>query len=143
MKNLKKILGILTFILAGSLFAQTPVGTWQNIDDETGKPKAHIEIYEMNGVLYGKIVKLINPDEPNPKCTKCPGEFKDKPVEGLQIMWGLKKDGNEYTGGKILDPKSGNIYSCKIELLGPDKLKVRGFLGVSLLGRTQYWYRLK
>ncbi len=119
------------------------MGLWQNIDDETGKPKAHIQIYEVNGVLYGKIVKLINPDEPNPKCTKCPGEFKDKPVEGLQIMWGLKKDGNEYTGGKILDPKKGNIYSCKIELIEPNKLKVRGFLGVSLLGRTQYWYRIQ
>lgn len=140
---MKKTILFLIFFLIGSVFAQSPVGVWQNIDDETGKPKAHIQIYEVNGVLYGKILKLINPDEPNPKCTKCPGNFKDQPVEGLQIMWGLKKEGNEYTGGQILDPKKGNIYRCKIELIDNNKLKVRGFIGVSLLGRTQYWYRIQ
>lgn len=140
---MKKTILFQIFFLMGSVFAQSPVGVWQNIDDETGKPKAHIQIYEVNGVLYGKILKLINPDEPNPKCTKCPGNFKDQPVEGLQIMWGLKKEGNEYTGGQILDPKKGNIYKCKIELVDNNKLKVRGFIGVSLLGRTQYWYRIQ
>ncbi|MCS7205301.1 MAG: DUF2147 domain-containing protein [Leptospiraceae bacterium] len=138
-----RVLISLLLISFGSGFAQTPVGLWRNIDDETGKPKAEIEIFEENGVLYGRIVKLLNPSEPNPKCKKCPGEFKDKPIEGLRIMWGLKKTGNEYTGGKILDPNNGNIYSCKMELVEPNKLKVRGFLGVSLLGRTQYWYRIK
>jgi uncharacterized protein (DUF2147 family) len=140
---MKKILTTLIFFIAGSLLAQTPVGVWKNIDDVTGEAKAHIQIYEENGVLYGKIIKLLKKEEPNPKCTKCPGNFKDQPIEGLQIMWGLKKDGNEYTGGKILDPKTGNIYSCKIELLEPNKLKVRGFLGFSVLGRTQYWYRVQ
>ncbi|MFN3604553.1 MAG: DUF2147 domain-containing protein [Leptonema sp. (in: bacteria)] len=140
---MKKITIWIIFLFVGSVFAQSPVGMWQNIDDETGKPKAQIQIYEQNGILYGKIVKLINPDEPNPKCTKCPGNFKDQPVEGLQIMWGLKKEGNEYTGGNILDPKKGNIYRCKIELVDNNKLKVRGFIGFSLIGRTQYWYRLQ
>lgn len=140
---MKKILTLILFLFVGSLFAQSPVGLWKNIDDETKEEKAEIEIYEQNGILYGKIVKLLKKEEPNPKCTKCPGQFKDQPIEGLQIMWGLKKEGNEYTGGSILDPKSGKIYGCKIELIDANKLKVRGFLGVSLLGRTQYWYRIK
>ncbi len=140
---MKKFFLILMIMGLGSLLAQSPVGLWKNIDDETGEAKAEIEIYEQNGILYGKIVKLLKKEEPEPRCTKCPGEFKDKPIEGLQIMWGLKKDGNAYKDGKILDPKKGSIYGCKIELVDANKLKVRGYLGFSALGRTQYWYRIK
>ncbi len=140
---MKKLFLILMIMGVGGLLAQSPVGLWKNIDDETGEAKAEIEIYEQNGILYGKIVKLLKKEEPEPRCTKCPGEFKDKPIEGLQIMWGLKKDGNVYKDGKILDPKKGSIYGCNIELVDANKLKVRGYLGFSALGRTQYWYRIK
>ena len=93
-----------------------------------------------NGELTGKIVKLFaNPDA---VCEKCEGALKGKPVVGMTILTGLKKDGEEWEGGKILDPKSGKVYSAKAKLTdGGKKLEVRGFLGVALLGRTQTWER--
>ena len=117
----------------------SPVGTWKTIDDETGKPKSFVQIYEYQGKYYGKVIKLINPSEPNPKCTKCPGQAKDKPIIGLNIMWGLSQDGNEYSGGQIMDPNNGKVYSAKIWVEG-NTLKVRGYLGPFY--RTQTWYRV-
>ena len=130
------------------LMAQSPVGTWKTIDDETGKERSLVEIYEKEGKLYGKVIKLfpLPDDDPNPVCDECDEDDPRymKPVVGLEILQGLEKeDDDEWEGGEILDPKNGNVYSCYIELKGPDKLKVRGYLGVALLGRTQYWYRLK
>ena len=127
-------------LLMPAAFAQSPVGTWRTIDDETGKPKSHVEIYEQNGKLYGKITKLLSPSEPNPTCKKCSGAKKGKPIEGLVIIEGLKKDGDEWEDGTILDPSKGKTYDCKIWLEG-DKLKVRGY--VALFYRTQTWQRVK
>ncbi len=139
--NMKKITVIGVMLFASSLFAQSPVGVWKTIDDETGEAKSYVKIYEHNGVLYGQIQKLLNPEDEGKVCDKCPGQAKNKPLVGLTILWGLKKDGNEWTGGQIMDPKNGKIYSCKIRVEG-NKLIVRGFLGVSLLGRSQTWHRL-
>ena len=125
------------------LFANTISGSWTTIDDETGKPKSIVEITETNGELKGKIIKLFRPPEEdqNPKCDKCTGDKKDQLILGMEILWGLKKDdGNKYRGGQILDPNNGKVYSCKMELIEDGKkLKVRGFLGFALLGRTQVW----
>ena len=72
----------------------------------------------------------------------CDGDRKGKPVNGMTILWGLKKDGDSWANGKILDPHNGKVYSAKMKLVeGGRKLEVRGFLGVSLLGRTQVWER--
>jgi len=123
------------------LSAQSAIGTWKTIDDEDGKVKSHVSIYEENGKLYGKVAKLIEPERTI--CTECKGDKKDQPIEGMQIMWDLKKDGNkEWKGGKIMDPKNGKEYKCKIELVDTNTLNVRGFIGFSLLGRTQTWYRV-
>ncbi len=133
-------------LLPGVAKAQTtPVGQWKTIDDETKKQKSIIEIWESNGKLYGKILKLFQEpnEDQNPKCDKCTGDKKDKPIIGMVVMEGLSKDGDEYTGGSITDPKNGKSYKCKIKLESPTKLKVRGFIGFSMLGRTQYWYRVK
>lgn len=122
----------------------TPVGTWKTIDDKTGKPRSYVRISENNGELEAVILKGFPREghQPNEPCDKCPGEFKGKPKVGLRFMWGLKKDGDEYNGGKILDPDNGEIYKCKIYLDGgPDKLVVRGYIGISLIGRSQTWYR--
>ncbi|QOZ51528.1 DUF2147 domain-containing protein [Bradyrhizobium sp. CCBAU 53338] len=122
----------------------SPVGLWRNIDDVSGKPRALIRITESNGTLQGKIEKVFpGPSEDrNPKCEKCEGALKDAPVIGLVILSGLKKDGDEYTGGKILDPDNGKVYSSRIRLGdGGKKLDVRGYVGVSLLGRSQIWVR--
>jgi len=130
---------------ASSAFAAdaSPVGTWRTIDDETKKPKSLVEISEVNGEVIGKIKELLQSDKgPNPVCDQCDGERKDKPIIGMTIIWGMKKDGDEWSGGKILDPKNGKVYGCKMHLIeGGKKLEVRGFVGFSLLGRSQVWER--
>ncbi len=121
-------------------------GLWKNIADSgvnKGKAASYIKIYQKNGKFFAKVDKLLI-DPADSKCDKCKGNLKDKPIVGMVIAWGLKKDGDkEYTGGKILDPENGKTYGCKMELLSNTKLKVRGFIGFSLLGRNQYWYRVK
>jgi uncharacterized protein (DUF2147 family) len=124
--------------------ANSPLGRWKTIDDLTGKAKSVVLIWEQDGKLFGKVQKLLNPDpqNPNPRCVDCSGEQKGKPVVGMQIMQNLSKDGSGWSGGTILDPATGKIYKCLVSVLdGGAKLKVRGFIGVSLLGRTQYWQR--
>lgn len=122
----------------------SPVGLWKNIDDKTGKPKAEIRISEANGVLQGRIEKLFRaPDqEQNPICDKCEGADKGKPMVGLAIINGMKKDGDEYNGGTILDPENGKVYKSKMKLANDGKkLDVRGYIGVPMLGRSQTWVR--
>jgi uncharacterized protein (DUF2147 family) len=127
-----------------SYSATSPVGRWKTVDDATGKVKSVVVIWEEKGKLYGQIEKLIDPDpqDPNPRCTHCQGEMKDKPVVGLRILWDLSKDGNQWSGGKVLDPDNGKVYKCSVAVEdGGKKLKLRGFIGISLLGRTQVWVR--
>jgi uncharacterized protein (DUF2147 family) len=121
--------------------AQSPVGVWKNLDDEDGREKSHIEIYEESGKLRGKVIKLL-PAATITKCDKCTGANKGKNLVGMDILWDLKKSGSVWDGGEILDPKKGKVYNCKIELDGAEKLKVRGYMGVSILGRTQTWYKV-
>jgi len=125
-----------------SAWSQTAVGTWKTIDDEDGTVKSHVNIYEEDGKLYGKIIKLIDPE--STICTECKGTKKDKPIEGMQIIWELKQENSTlWKGGKIMDPKNGKEYKCKIELEDANTLNVRGFIGFALLGRTQTWYRIE
>lgn len=120
----------------------SPVGLWRNVDDVSGKPRALVRITESNGTLQGRVEKVFLAPNESGKCEKCEGALKDVPVTGLVILNGLKKDGAEYTGGQILDPDNGKVYSSKISLSDDGKkLNVRGFVGVSLLGRTQVWDR--
>lgn len=123
--------------------ADSPVGLWQTIDDSTKKPRSLVRIYDSGGgVLAGKIEKLIDPDKPDPVCDKCSDERKDKPIIGMVIMTGLQKFDAEWGEGRILDPNNGKVYRCKAKLHdGGSKLEVRGFIGVSLLGRSQTWLR--
>ena len=81
--------------------------------------------------------------EENKKCTECKGDLKDKPITGMLILKDLKKDVKEWNGGTILDPNNGKVYKCYIVLENDNKLKVRGFIGFSIIGRTQYWYRME
>ncbi len=121
----------------------TPAGVWKTIDDKTGQPKSIVEITERNGELTGVVKEVLQSDQgPNPVCKDCEGERKDKPVVGMQIIWGMKKDGDAWSGGQILDPKNGKVYGCKMHVIeNGQKLEVRGFIGFSLLGRTQTWER--
>lgn len=135
---MKKLL--LTFVLSlfGVLsFAQIE-GKWKTIDDETKQAKSVVEIYKKSdGKYYGKVSQLlIKPADPN--CSSCKDDRKGKPILGMEIIRGLKKEGDEFTGGTITDPKSGKTYKCTITKSG-DKLNVRGYMGVSVFGRTQTW----
>ena len=123
--------------------AQDVFGKWKTIDDRSGEARSIIEIYEENGKVYGKVVEILTEGRENAVCTECTGKDKDQPIVGMVIIRGLSKDGDEYNGGKILDPESGKLYKCYIELEEDDTLKARGYIGFSLLGRTQYWYRVK
>ncbi len=121
----------------------TPVGTWHQVDDKTGKVESIIQINDNNGQLQGKVLKvLISDDGPHPICKKCDGERKEQPIEGMTIIWNVIKDGDVWDGGKILDPASGSVYKVKLTL-GDDgqKLDVRGYVGFSLIGRSQTWHR--
>ncbi|MDM1548890.1 MULTISPECIES: DUF2147 domain-containing protein [Empedobacter] len=139
----KSILFGLFFMLTSLMYAQSPIGIWKTIDDETKQAKSYVEIFEKDGKLYGKVTKILTKGKEDAKCTDCSGALKNKPILGMQILSGLKKDGKEWNGGKIIDPNSGKEYKAKMSLNGNDKLDVRGFIGISLVGRTQTWQRVK
>ncbi|MFV8327386.1 DUF2147 domain-containing protein [Flavobacterium sp. ZS1P14] len=143
MKKSKLVFITLFFVAIVYGQNQTVVGKWKTIDDETGKAKSIVQIYEKYGKIYGKVIEIFEEEHRNKVCTNCSGEDKNKPILGMIVIKGLKKDGDVYTKGKILDPKNGKLYKCFITLESNDKLKVRGFIGISLFGRTQYWYRVK
>ena len=136
---------------AGSAFAanDTPAGTWKQVDDATGKPTSIIQITETDGKLQGKVLQVMNEtaedtarDGTPPKCTQCNGSNKDQPIIGMTIRWGVGKDGDQWDGGKILDPKTGKIYKVKLTLSeAGQKLDVHGYIGFALLGRSQTWER--
>jgi uncharacterized protein (DUF2147 family) len=124
--------------------AQNPfVGKWKSIDDETGKDRSIIEIYEQGDRLFGKVIKTFPfPEEdPDPICNKCsPSDPRhNKKIIGMDILQNMKKSGNSYTEGNILDPKNGKIYTCKIWLEGTN-LMVRGYWGPFY--RTQIWVKV-
>ena len=145
---MNKLLGVIFLTLMSSIsFAQvgdSPIGTWQTVDEE-GQKKALVQIsQDPNGNLRGRILKLQQ--KPGALCVKCEGDKKDKPIEGMSIMWGLKKaqENNKWEDGAILDPSNGKTYNLKAELIeNGQKFKLRGFLGISLLGRTQIWTRVQ
>lgn len=140
-QHLYSILFVLAFSFASH--AQTALGKWKTIDDETKKPKSVVEIYESNGKIYGRVVEIFDKSKENKVCEDCEGAKKGKPIKGMVLIEGLTKKGSNWEGGTILDPNSGKVYKCTITLEGKDKLKVRGYVGISLLGRTQYWERVK
>ena len=148
---LKKSLVILSaclMSLASTIaFAQATdpaVGVWKTIDDKTNQPASLIKIEEVNGLLQGTIIKTFPAPGETPLiyCNLCKDDRKDKPLIGMKIMSGLKKDGTgSWSDGKILDPKEGEIYRVKIATEDGKKMDVRGYIGVPLLGRTQVWYK--
>jgi uncharacterized protein (DUF2147 family) len=143
MRKIATCLALFFVLFSFSLSAQdSPVGLWKTIDDETGEAKSHVRIVEKNGKLYGTVEKLLLKPQ-DTRCTACEGDKKDQLVVGMEILTDLEQDGKYWEDGEILDPNNGSVYSCYIEMESTDKLKVRGYIGFSLLGRTQYWYRVK
>ena len=131
---------------SGWALENSPIGLWKNIDDNTGKSKALIRITEHGGMYEGRIEKLfLKPSEDqNPMCVKCEGELKDQPSLGMKILSGIAQNSTEYSGGTIVDPENGKSYHSKL-LLDDNgkKLIVRGYIGISLFGRSQTWERVE
>jgi uncharacterized protein (DUF2147 family) len=136
---MKKLLFAFAALLFSTLSYAQIEGKWKTIDDETGQAKSIVQIFKSNGKYYGKIVQLLMKPENN-NCVKCKDDRKNKPLIGLEIIRGLDKDGSDFNGGTITDPKTGKTYKCNISKDG-DKLKVRGYVGFSLIGRTQTWHK--
>lgn len=134
---------VVFFAMIFNVQSQSILGKWKTVDDETGRAKSIVEIYEKGGKLYGKIVEILRAEHKKDVCGKCDGADKNKPILGMVIIKGLQKDDSEYNGGTILDPENGKKYKCYIILESPDRLKLRGYIGVSIIGRTQYWTRVK
>jgi len=128
-------------------FAQSmsPVGTWNTIDDETKKPKSLVRITEKDGVISGTVEKIVDPAKQDSKCDACADDDprKGKPVIGMTILTGLKKEGdNVYGGGRILDPNNGKTYNAKVTVIeNGQKLEMRG--SILFIGRTQTWIRVE
>ena len=128
--------------VARSAETTSPVGVWKTVDDKTGNPRAIVRVYEENGQLFGRIERSFVPGADTRVCVPCTDERKDQPILGLLVIRHLKADGDEYSGGDILDPESGTVYRCKMHLeQGGSRLIVRGYIGFALLGRSQTWLR--
>ena len=123
----------------------TAVGLWEQVDEKSGKPESWFKITERNGAYEGNIVKIFfKPGEDEHwVCDKCEGTERGKPVLGLALIKGMQRNGNSYENGTIMDPRDGAVYRALMKL-SPDgqKLEVRGYLGISLFGRSQVWNRL-
>ncbi|MBT3587104.1 MAG: DUF2147 domain-containing protein [Flavobacteriaceae bacterium] len=124
------------------LNAQSIVGEWETFDDVTGDKLSIVQIYNINDIYYGKITHLFE-DSLDSVCNQCEDDNYNKPIIGLVIIKNLIEDDGEYNDGTILDPNNGKSYKCYLELIGNNKLKLRGYIGFSILGRTQYWQRKK
>ena len=142
---IKQLFLIVLFAFFGTLSkAQSVVGTWKTIDDETGEAKSHVQLYEENGKIFGKIVQLLRKNtDPNRVCEKCTDWRKGQKIMQMMIVRDMTLNGTTWKDGKILDPEKGKEYKCTMwfESGKKDELKLRGWIGPFY--RTQTWYRIQ
>ncbi len=143
---MKRLLLSALLVTAASFAAAqaTPAGLWRTIDDETKQERSHVRIVEQGGVLSGRIEKIADPAKQDATCDKCDGALKDKPVLGMTILEGVRRDGNagHWDGGTILDPNNGKVYRVRLTPKdGGRHLEVRGYLGPFY--RNQTWIRVE
>lgn len=142
--TLSLVLVLFSLYLVSLVHAQETsiIGKWKTIDDKTNEPKSIVEIYKQDGKYFGKIIELFRKpgEDPNPVCDKCSDKDprKNQPTKGMVIIQNLTKKGSEFSGGTILDPKEGKIYTCKLWVEG-DQLMVRGY--IAFFFRTQTWQK--
>ena len=126
--------------------ANGPAGLWKTIDDKTGRDRSVVRIEVDDGILRGWVERSLDPnDKSDARCTKCKDARKDQPILGMMILSGLKTDGDprRWSGGEILDPDNGETYRAKLAVSQDGKtMEVRGFIGISLFGRSQTWVRM-
>ena len=135
------LLGI-TVVTRGAGPARGIQGLWKTVDDKTHQPRGVVHIYQEGSQYFGKIVSSFDPREARELCTRCSGALHNKPIIGLVIVRDMRQNGNEFSGGTIIDPETGEAYRCKMTLEDEGrKLAVRGYVGLALFGRTQVWTR--
>lgn len=143
-QQIKYYLFLVLLFISWPIQALSPIGEWLTLDDKTEEKRGVIRLWLKDQRLFGSVEKIYPKFADSKICDKCPGEFKDKVIEGLTIIWGLTYQKNgEWSKGRVLDPERGKIYNIKMKL-SPDgqTLKVRGYIGFSLFGRNQTWYRI-
>lgn len=143
--NKKLLIFAILVFAASTAFAQNNIfGKWKSVDDETGEEKSIVEIFKKNGKAYGKIIKILGAEHQNVTCDKCDDDDprKDKKVIGMEIIKALEWDDDEWDGGTILDPEDGKVYKCKMWVKNGN-LILRGYIGFSLIGRSQTWLPYK
>lgn len=138
---MKNIILIFFILLNSTSFSQEILGNWKTLDKESGAVNSVVEIYKNNTIYYGKIIAVLRKDYKG-ACDTCIGKYKNKELTGIVILKDLVQKDKNYEDGEITDPENGKTYSCYVKLENTNKLKIRGYIGFSLLGRTEYWYRL-
>lgn len=138
---MKKLILLPIVLFTFSIFSQNIEGYWKAVSDKTNEVNSILEIYKINEKYHAKIVAI--PNRNSEKCSDCKGKYHNKNIIGLEILSNSVKKENTYEDGQIMDPENAKTYSCYLKLINSTKLKIRGYIGFSLLGRTQYWYRLK
>lgn len=134
---------LLSFGMIFSLSAQTVLGKWKTIDDETGVEKSIVEIYEKDGQIFGKIIEIFDATKRDKPCVRCEGEDYNKPVLGLEIIKSMENVGNGvFKNGTITNPEDGKVYTCRLKIDddNPKQLQVRGY--IAFFYKTQYWVRV-
>jgi uncharacterized protein (DUF2147 family) len=120
----------------------SPAGVWMTIDDETGRARSLVRIWEHDGKLYGRIIKLL--ENPGAVCERCEGPWKDKPIEGMTIVWDMQPEegtAGAWEGGRVFDPEKAKSYRATLALIDDDRLEVRGHVGP--FSRKQIWERVE
>ncbi len=143
----------MTLLLTIALLAQvaatgpttplTPIGRWQTVSDVTGQPQSIVQVYESNGRLFARVEKVLVTDGVPATCVRCRDDRKGAPLVGLVIMRNMRNAGEDYRDGDILDPESGKVYRCRMTMDATgQRLTIRGYIGISLFGRSQVWHRV-
>ena len=139
-----KISTLLLLLITVSMNAQSIFGEWNNRNRKTGEIDSKVKIYEKEGLIYAKIIHIIDPKLRDEVCKKCKGSMKNKPVLGMNVLFKLKQTKeNKWTDGYGLDPESGLYFNAYIKLINPDKLKIRAYAAIPLFGKTAYWDKVK
>ena len=133
-------LAIFSFLFTTVGHSQSVLGKWEVTNDE-GRVNSIMEIYAKDNEVYGKVIEITKEEDRNRLCTECEGDLKNKPIQGMVLMSGFEKDGDQYVGGTIIDPKTGKKYNGKLWLdeEDPNKLKIRGY--IAFFYRTKTWER--
>ena len=120
---------------------QNAVGHWQVVNSD-GTPGGKVDTYLENGKLFGRVTEARPGRSPQDVCDKCSGEYRNQLILGLVIMRNFRPEGDDWVGGTVVDPENGKEYKGKIWTVDKDSLHLRGFIGISLLGRTESWVRI-